>query len=105
MPIENWVEKYRPQKLSDLVGNSSAIKGLMEWGQSWLEDIPESRAIVLHGKIGTGKTTSAHALAIDMGWEITELNASDQRTKVEVEKVAGTGSRMGTIEGSKRLII
>lgn len=105
MKPENWVEKYRPQKLSDVVGNSSVIKELREWAQSWEEDNPVSRAIIVYGKQGTGKTTCCYALANDMGWEITELNASDQRTKSKIEKVAGTGSRMGTIEGSKRLII
>lgn len=105
MKAENWVEKYRPQKLSDIVGNSSVIRELIEWAQSWLKGIPESRAIIIYGKPGTGKTTSVYALANDMGWEVTELNASDQRTKTKIEKIAGTGSKMGTIEGSKRLII
>lgn len=105
MNTENWVEKYRPQKLSDVAGNSSAINDLKEWAQSWTKDNPESKAIIIYGMPGTGKTTSTYALANDMGWEVTELNASDQRTKTKIEKVAGTGSKMGTIEGSRRLII
>lgn len=105
MQSESWVEKYRPQKLSDVVGNSSVIKELKEWAQSWAEDKPISRAIILYGRTGIGKTTSAYALANYMGWEITELNASDQRIKATIEKVAGTGSIMGTIGGEKRLII
>jgi replication factor C large subunit len=105
MSAENWVEKYRPRKLSDVVGNAIAIQELREWAQSWLEDIPESRAIIIYGKQGIGKTSCGYALANEMGWEITELNASDQRTKTKIENTAGTGARMGTIEGSKRLII
>jgi len=39
--------------------------------------------------------------------EIIELNASDQRTADIINKVAGSASRMGTLEGTgiKRLII
>jgi len=63
----------------------------------------------VHSYIGNSiinhNTTSAYALANEMGWEITELNASDQRTAKKIEKVAGSGSRMETLSGTKRLII
>jgi len=40
-----------------------------------------------------------------MGWEIIEMNASDQRTAEIIEKIAGSASQMGTLSGIKRLII
>jgi len=46
-------------------------------------------AVVLHGSPGVGKTSAAHALANDMGWETVELNASDQRTADVIERFAG----------------
>ncbi|MDL5501672.1 MAG: AAA family ATPase, partial [Candidatus Methanoperedens sp.] len=60
-----------------------------------------------YGRAGIGKTTTAHALARDMGWEVIELNASDQRTADIIDKVVGSASRMGTLDGAgiKRLII
>lgn len=101
----NWVEKYRPQNLDKVVGHPTAIDTLREWALSWEDDIPQYRAIILYGNAGCGKTTSAYALANEMGWEIVELNASDQRTAAKIEKVAGQGSRMETLSGTKRLII
>ncbi len=105
MKSNNWVEKYRPQSLDKVVGHPTAIETLREWALSWEEDIPKDRAILLYGNAGTGKTTSVYALANEMGWEIIELNASDQRTAAKIEKVAGQGSRMETLSGSKRLIL
>jgi replication factor C large subunit len=101
----NWAEKYRPKDLDKVVGHPTAIEELREWAISWEGDIPQYNAIILYGKPGTGKTSSAHALANDMMWEVLELNASDQRTAKIIEKIAGSGSRMKTLSGSKRLII
>lgn len=105
MESESWVEKYRPRTLSGIVGNMSAIAELKEWAQSWQDDKPTSKAIIMHGSPGVGKTASGYALAQDMGWEILELNASDQRTKKRIQKDIGNSTQRGTIEGSKRLII
>ena len=46
-----WVEKYRPSRLSEYVGNEhlkSKVEGYLESG-----DVPH---LLLYGKAGTGKT-------------------------------------------------
>jgi DNA polymerase III delta prime subunit len=43
----------------------------------------------LEGPPGVGKTTAAHALANDFGWNVVELNASDARNQTAIEQVAG----------------
>src|SRR3989304_7401617 len=103
----DWAEKYRPRTLSQITGHNKAVEELKKWAMSWMQAIPENRAVVLYGRAGIGKTTAAHALAREMGWDVIELNASDQRTADIINKVAGSASRMGTLEGSgiKRLII
>ncbi|VVB93454.1 Replication factor C large subunit [uncultured archaeon] len=103
----DWTEKYRPQTLPEVVGHNKAVEELKKWAEAWVHGTPEARAVVLYGRAGIGKTTTAHALAHDMGWEVIELNASDQRTADIIDKVAGSASRMSTLDGSnvKRLII
>jgi replication factor C large subunit len=102
----DWTEKYRPLTLSQLAGHNKAVQELRTWAQAWIDGTPEARAVVLYGRAGTGKTTAAHALAREMGWEIIEMNASDQRTADIIEKVAGSASQMSTLSGArKRLII
>ena len=92
----DWTEKYRPTTLSAVRGNDAARDALREWADSW----PSHReAVILRGSPGVGKTSAAHALANDRGWEVIELNASDQRTADVVERVAGEAALSGTLDG------
>jgi len=94
--MTDWTEKYRPTTLSEVRGNDKARDALLEWAQSW----PSHReAVILHGSPGVGKTSAAHALAADMGWDVVELNASDQRTADVIERIAGEAARSGTLSG------
>jgi replication factor C large subunit len=94
--MTDWTEKYRPSSLSEVRGNDKARDALREWADTW-EDHRE--AVVLHGAPGVGKTSAAHALANDAGWDVVELNASDQRTADVVERVAGEAAKSGTLTG------
>ncbi len=105
MSAIEWAEKYRPRTLGDVVGNKKAVQDLRTWAEEWQSGIPEKRAVILYGPAGIGKTSSAHALARDMDWEVIELNASDQRTAGVIEKVAGSAASMNTFFGGKRLIV
>lgn len=93
----DWTEKYRPSTLSAVRGNDKARDALAEWAKTW-DDHRE--AVVVHGSPGVGKTSAAHALAADMGWETVELNASDQRTADVIERFAGRAAQNATLAGS-----
>ncbi|MFC7068152.1 replication factor C large subunit [Halobaculum lipolyticum] len=95
--MTDWTETYRPSSLSELRGNDKAVKGVREWADTW-DDHRE--ALVLHGSPGVGKTSAAHALAADMGWETVELNASDQRTADVIERYAGRAANNATLGGA-----
>lgn len=80
--LVNWNEKYRPESIRDIVGNGDAKEKMVEWLRNW----PESDPLLLYGPPGLGKTTAAHALAEDFNFETFEMNASDARTKDELEE-------------------
>ncbi len=100
----DWAEKYRPGSLGDVVGNDAAVKALKKWAETFGTG---KRAAVLYGGPGIGKTSAALALAHDLGWDFIEMNASDQRTKDAINRVAGSASKMGTFGGTRerRLLI
>lgn len=98
----DWAEKYRPRHLNEMVGNREALHQMSEWATRWTVESPP---LILYGKPGIGKTSSAWALAHDMNWEVVELNASDQRTKAVIEKVAGGSASTGSLTGAARKLI
>ncbi|MCL5804174.1 MAG: Replication factor C small subunit, partial [Candidatus Thermoplasmatota archaeon] len=72
-----WTEKFRPASLSEIVGqdeNVDKLKGFVK-----RKDIPH---LIFSGSAGTGKTSAAIALAIELfgeNWKenFLELNASN----------------------------
>jgi len=88
----DWTEKYRPKTLDEIVGNERAILDLKRWANSWKRGVPKKRAVILSGKAGTGKTSSALALANDLGWTPIELNTSDARNATKIKNVATSGA-------------
>ncbi len=86
----DWTERYRPESLEGVAGNAKAKNDLRAWAREWDSDtIPKNKAVILAGKPGVGKTTSAIALARDMGWEALEMNASDDRNKDAIRQFIG----------------
>jgi replication factor C large subunit len=99
-----WTEKYRPKKLRDVVGNEDAIEKLTEWGAEVCK-AKSKKAALLVGPAGCGKTSAAYALASERGWEVIELNASDQRSEGVIKRIVGPASTSNTFSQTTRLII
>jgi len=82
MPSSNvmWVEKYRPQKISELVNQKDILGSI----NSMLKNQSEIPHFLFSGSAGVGKTSAALCLSKEILGENSkeytlELNASDER--------------------------
>ena len=99
-----WTTKYAPTQLSQICGNKAQVERICKWLTDWAksrkydfskrgaEGMGGTRAILISGPPGIGKTTAAHLAAKLAGYDVIETNASDARSKKLVE--AGIGEAM-----------
>ena len=95
-----WVEKYRPSKLEDYVGNEHLKQKVSEYLKSG--DIPH---LLLFGRAGTGKTTLAKLIVNTINCDFIIINASDERgIDIIRNKVKSFASTIG-FKDSKIIIL
>ncbi|KAJ2006247.1 DNA replication factor C complex subunit Rfc1 [Coemansia thaxteri] len=86
-----WTERYKPTKLKDLCGHKNSATEIVAWLGVWAAgSIPETRAVLISGPPGIGKTTTAHLVAKLAGFDVLELNASETRSKSTLKDVLGS---------------
>ncbi|XP_054268631.1 replication factor C subunit 1 [Macrosteles quadrilineatus] len=101
-PSNLWVERYKPTATKQIIGQhgeKSCVNKLIHWLNNWEKNQSGTKKLVkpspwaknddgaffkaalLSGPPGVGKTTSAHLVCKELGFDIVEFNASDTRSK------------------------
>ncbi|MCJ7721540.1 replication factor C large subunit [Candidatus Bathyarchaeota archaeon] len=90
-----WVEKYRPKKISEVVGNELAKTAFI----NWLQNKPRrKKAVLLYGPAGVGKTALVNAASNQFNFSIIEMNASDTRTEKAINKVGKPATSFAALD-------
>lgn len=73
-----------PEKRDQLIGNEKAVQEMSVWFESFS---PSSKALLLHGPCGCGKTVITHVLAKEYGFtSLLEWSANEERNRQALEK-------------------
>ncbi|KAI3328964.1 hypothetical protein HD806DRAFT_267884 [Xylariaceae sp. AK1471] len=123
-----WTEKYRARNFVDLVGDDLTNRQVLKWLKRWdpvvfpgaprsrsairrpgakaedIEEKPHRKILMLTGPPGLGKTTLAHVCARQAGYEVMEINASDDRSRDVVKNRIRTSlgtENVKTVQHSK----
>jgi chromosome transmission fidelity protein 18 len=126
-----WTEKYRARSFMDLVGDDLTNRQVLKWLKRWdpivfpgasksrpvvkrlgaknepEEEKPHRKILMLTGPPGLGKTTLAHVCARQAGYEVMEINASDDRSRDVVKNRIRTSlgtENVKTVQHSKAQI-
>lgn len=76
-----WNQKHTPENPEDIAGQNKNVREIL----SWLDSFRPGKGLMLTGPTGTGKTTLVETIARKRNLMLFTLNASDKRTKKEIE--------------------
>ncbi|KAI0318836.1 P-loop containing nucleoside triphosphate hydrolase protein [Amylostereum chailletii] len=128
-----WVDRYRPNRYTELLGDERVHREVLSWVKEWDHCVfgktktkgkkrtrdgeesfgpedeyrrPPEKMLLLSGPPGLGKTTLAHVVAKQAGYSVFEINASDARTGQVVDERIRPAAEAGyTIGNSKPSLI
>lgn len=118
---ELWTTKYTPKNVNEFIGNPSNISKIIQWLNDWDDVVlhgnlkennesaksryknenPNSKALLISGDPGVGKTSSIRLLGKLLNYKVFELNASDQRNKNIILKKVGFLTDNTTLDARK----
>ena len=96
-----WTRKYSPKSGRDLQGLEKQYSEI----RKFVDTFRKGKALMLYGLSGAGKTSSAYAVANDMGLELIEINASDSRNAGSIDSIIGNASKQASLFFSGKIIL
>lgn len=77
------IDKYRPEKCKDIVGQELVVSTIDNWLNRW----KQGEAFLLYGPTGIGKTLLAYVLCKEKDMHLLEINPSHERNAEALENL------------------
>lgn len=103
MSHKAWTQKYEPHSFDELELQNNVIVRLKEFITNF--KAKKTKPLLLYGPPGTGKTAAAHVLAKQFGYELVEVNASDFRSKANLNAIVGNATKQMSLFYKSKLIL
>ncbi len=95
------IQKYEPKSLKEILGNKMQILQIRNWLREW----KKGSALILNGPPGVGKTLSVKLLAKELGCELVESYASDDRSASSIKESLLIASRQRSLFYTRKLFL
>ena len=96
-----FIEKYRPTKLDELLGNKSQFSEIVKFVKEW----KKQDVLLVYGPIGCGKSLTIKLVADSLKTELLESHASDERSLKKFEESVKKASLQQSLIQKKKIIL
>jgi replication factor C large subunit len=98
--MREFFSKHTPKTLDDIVSNKRAILEIKNWSKNYKQG-----PLFIYGPPGVGKTLATNLLAKEMGWDISDTDATDIRDKETIKHIMSVATTTNNLFGKTRLIL
>src|SRR3989344_6650087 len=95
--------KYIPKTTKEIIGQEDVVKELKSFITNFSKE--KKNSALIYGPSGTGKTSSAYAIANEIGYEIIEVNASDFRNADQINQKVGNAIKQQSLFAKCKVIL
>lgn len=101
--MQPLIHKYVPKSTKEILGQDDVIEKLRNFIISFPKG--KKKSALIYGSSGTGKTSSAYAIANELGYEVIEVNASDFRNAEQINQKVGNAIKQQSLFAKGKIIL
>ena len=101
--MQPLIQKYIPKTAKEIFGQDDSVGKLRSFVLNFKAQ--KKNSALIYGPSGTGKTSSAYAIANELGYEVIEVNASDFRNAEQINQKVGNAIKQQSLFAKGKIIL